>query len=147
MFVYKRGFSGLAAMVLCITTSTQQASAIDGAAPLGVRLNVVVTTASGQCVTDLKERDFKVFDRNVTQQLVVFFRAGLISPEGTGIPHSVYAARAPTNGCFGEGGLFRYEIVFDVPSDARVNEYRGVGILVDRPNLIVRAPQGYYVRF
>jgi hypothetical protein len=148
MFVYKRVFSGVAAIVVCIAmNSTQQASARGDAASRGVRLNVVVTTASGQCVTDLKERDFKVFDRNVTQQPILFFRAGSISPEGTGIPRLIYAAGARTDGCFGEDGLFRYEIVFDVPGDARMNEYRNIGILVDKPNLIVRAPQGYYVRF
>src|SRR5271170_423395 len=148
MFVYKRVFSGLAAMVLCITTGlTQEASARGGDASRSVRLNVVVTTASGGCVTDLQGRDFKVFDNNVTRQPIVTFRAGPISPEGVGIPHPVYAAGARTNGCFGEAGLFRYEITFNVPGDARVGEYRSVGILVDRGNLIVRAPEGYYVRF
>ncbi len=77
MFVYKRVFSGLAAMVLCITTnSAQQASARGGDASRSVRLNVVVMTASGQCVADLQERDFKVFDNNVTLRPIVFFRAG-----------------------------------------------------------------------
>jgi hypothetical protein len=139
MSIYKRGFSVLAAMVFLITTAFAQQAFRD------VRFNVVVTTASGECVRDLQERDFKVFDNNVTQPIVLF-RAGAISPEGVEIPHFVYAALAPTNGCFGPSGLFRYEIIFNVPGDARVNEYRSVAIRVDRPNLIVRAPQGYYVR-
>jgi hypothetical protein len=147
MLVYKRVFSVLAAMVLCITTaSAQQTSARGAAASRNVRFNVVVTTASGQCVTDLQERDFKVFDNDVTQP-IVFFRVGPISPEGVEIAHLVYAADARTDGCFGQSGLFRYEITFNVPSDARRNEYRRVGILVDRPNLVVRARQGYYARF
>ena len=33
-------------------------------------------------------------------------------------------------------------MTFDVPSDARLNEYRRVAIKVDRPNLVVRARQG-----
>jgi hypothetical protein len=147
MFIYKRVFSVLAAMVLCLTTaSVQQASARGGAASRNVRFDIVVTTASGECVTDLQERDFKVFDNDVTQPMV-FFRAGPMSPEGVEIPHLVYAAGARTNGCFGQSGLFRYEITFNVPSDARRNEYRRVCVKVDRPNLVVRARQGYYVRF
>jgi hypothetical protein len=147
MFVYRRVLAVVTAMVLCIATaSAQQASAEGDAASRIVRFNVVVTTASGECVTDLQERDFKVFDNNVTQQPIVFFRAGPISPKGVWVPHLAYAGSARTNGCFQESGIFRYEITFNVPGDARLNEYRSVGILVDRPNLIVRAPQGYYVR-
>jgi hypothetical protein len=106
MFVYKRVFAVVAAMVLCVTTgSTRQASARGGGASQIVRFNVVVMTASGECVTDLQERDFKVFDNNVTQQPIVFFRAGPISPNGVWVPHLAYAASARTNGCFQEGGL------------------------------------------
>jgi hypothetical protein len=147
MLVYKRVFAVLAAMVLCITTaSAEQTSARGGAASRNVHLNVVVTTASGECVTDLQERDFKVFDNDGTQS-IVFFRASPISPEGVEIAHLVYAAGARTNGCFGQSGLFRYEITFNVPGEARRNEYREVGIKVDRPNLVVRARQGYYAQF
>ena len=146
MFNYKRVFAVLAILVVSTTAFAQQRSARGGAVSRNVRFNVVIMTASGECVRDLQERDFKVFDNNVTQQPILSFRAGPISPEGVEIPHLVYAASARTSGCFGATGLFRYEITFSVPGDARVNEYRSVGILVDRPNLIVRTRQGYYVR-
>ena len=146
MFVYKRVFSVLAAMVLCSTTaSIQQASADGGAASRNVRFNVVVTTASGACVTDLQEGDFKVFDDN-SAQTITSFKAGTVSPKRAGVPDFAYAAGARTNGCYGQGGLFRYEITFNVPGDARPNEYRSVGIRVDKPNLVVRARQGYYAQ-
>ncbi len=145
MFVDKRVFAVLAILV-CTTAFAQQRSARGGAASRSVRFNILVTTAAGECVTDLQELDFKVFDNNLSQP-IAFFRAGPISPDGVEIPHLVYAAGAPTNGCFEHGEVFRYEITFNVPNDARLNEYRQVGIKVDRPNLVVRARQGYYVRF
>ena len=145
MSVDKRVFAVLAILVCTATAFAQQRSARGGAVSRSVRFNVVVTTASGECVTDLQERDFKVFDNNLIQP-IAFFRAGSTSPEGVEIPHLVYAAGARTHGCFRESGLFRYEITFNVPSDARVSEYRSGGISVDRPNLVVRARQGYYVQ-
>jgi hypothetical protein len=147
MSVDKRVFAVLAILLCTATAFAQQRSARGGAFSRSVRFNILVTTAAGECVTDLQERDFKVFDNNVTQQPITFFRAGSISPEGVEIPHLVYAAGARTHGCFRESGLFRYEITFNVPSDARVSEYRSVGISVDRPNLVVLTRQGYYVRF
>ena len=149
MFICKRAFFLLAAMVFCIVAaSAQQVSAKGVAVFRPVRIDVVVMMASGECVTDLQEQDFKVFD-NVAQQPIVFFRAGPISPEGVEIPHLAYAGGARTSGCFfGRIGLFRYEITFNVPYNARIKEYRSVGIRVDRPNLVVvvRARQGYYVQ-
>ena len=148
MFIYKRGVGVLAAMVFFITAaSAKQAPAKGGAVFRTARINVVVTTASGECVTDLEERDFKVFDNNVTQQPIVFFRAGTMSHEEVEIPQLVFAAATRINRyCFGETGLFRYEITFSVPGDARVNEYRRVCVRVDRPDLVVWARQGYYVQ-
>jgi hypothetical protein len=145
MFVDKRVFAVLAILVCTATAFAQQRSARGGAFSRSVRFNILVTTAAGECVTDLQERDFKVFDNNLIQP-IVFFRAGSISPEGVEVPHLVYATGAGTNGCFGQNGLFRYEITFTIPDDARRNEYRKVCIKVDRPNLIVRARQGYYVQ-
>jgi len=146
MFVYKRVFAVLAILVCTTTAFAQQRSARSGAASRNVRFNVVVTTASGQCVMDLQERDFKVFDNNLNQP-IAFFRAGPISRNGVEIPHVVYAAGAPINGCFEHGEVFQYEITFNVPNDARLNEYRQVGIKVNRPNLVVQTRQGYYAQF
>ena len=145
MFIYKRVFAVLAILV-CTATGFAQRSARGGAFSRSVRFNIVVTTAAGGCVTDLQERDFKVFDNNVNQP-IAFFRVGPISLEGVEIPHLVYAAGAAFNGCFAPSEVFRYEITFNVPSDARLNEYRQVEIKVDRPNLVVQTGQGYYAQF
>ena len=165
MFVCKRVFSGLAAIVLCITTSfAQQAPARGGDASRSVRLNVVVTTASGQCVTDLQQKDFKIFDNNLPQP-ITSFRAVTISPKETEVPDRAYspsfkAATSPkqvevpdraysygngvNNGCYEQGELFQYEITFSVPSDARPNDYHGVEVKVFKPNLTVRTRRGYF---
>ena len=147
MFVCKRVFSGLAAIVLCITTSfAQQAPARGGDASRSVRLNVVVTTASGQCVTDLQQKDFKIFDNNLPQT-ITSFRAVTISPKQVEVPDRAYSyGNGVNNGCYEQGELFQYEITFNVPSDARPNEYHGVEVKVYKPNLIVRARKGYYVQ-
>jgi hypothetical protein len=62
MFVVRRVFAVLVILVCSATAFAQQRSAEGGAASRDVRFNVVVTTATGECVTDLQERDFKVFD-------------------------------------------------------------------------------------
>jgi hypothetical protein len=145
MFVCK-GVSGvLAATLLCITTvSAQQGSSEDGAASRNVRLNVVVTTASGQCVTDLQQKDFKVLD-NSRYQTITSFRAVTISPKQAEAPdRAIAAGNGANSGCYEQGELFQYEITFNVPSDARPNEYHGVEVKVYKPNLTVRTRRGYF---
>jgi hypothetical protein len=145
MFVRKRVFGVLAVMVLCITTaSAQQASSEGGAASRNVRLNVVITTASGQCVTDLQQKDFKILDNNLPQT-ITSFRAVTISPKQVAVPDRTYAAGNGANtGCYQQGELFQYEITFNVPGDARPNEYHGVEVKVYKPNLTVRTRRGYF---
>jgi hypothetical protein len=147
MFVYKRVFGVLVVMVLCITTATaQQGSSEGGAASRNVRLNVVVTTASGECVTDLQQKDFKVFDNNLPQT-ITSFRAVTISPKQVEVPDRAHAADNGANtGCYEQGELFQYEITFNVPSDARPNEYHGVEVKVYKPNLTVRTRRGYFTQ-
>jgi hypothetical protein len=147
MFVCKRVVAILAVMLLCITTaSAQQGSSEGGAASRNVHLNIVVTTASGQCVTDLQQKDFKIFDNNLPQP-ITSFRAVTISPKQIEVPDRAYSAGNGANTwCYEEGKLFQYEITFNVPSDARPNEYHGVEVKVYKPNLIVRARKGYYVQ-
>jgi hypothetical protein len=148
MFGYKRVFAVLTWLVLCITTASSQQAFIDsGAVSRNVRFNVVVTTVSGQCVTDLQQQNFTIFDNNSTQA-ITSFGAITVSPNRVKVPHLVYAAGNGANsGCYEHGVLFQYEITFSVPSDARRNEYRSVGIRVDSPNLIVQTRQGYYAQF
>jgi hypothetical protein len=165
MFICKRVFSILAVMVLCLATvSAQQGSSEGGPATRNVHVNVVVTTASGQCVTDLQQKDFKIFD-NALPQPITSFRTVTISPKQIEVPDRAYSPsfRAVTspkqvevpdraygnganNGCYEQGELFQYEITFNVPNDARPNEYHGVEVKVYKPNLIVRARKGYYVQ-
>lgn len=142
----KRVFGVLAVIVLCITTaSSQQRSGEGVAASRIVHVNVVVTTASGQCVTDLQRQDFKIFDNNLPQP-IMSFRTVTISPKQIEVPdHRAYSYGA-NNGCYEQGELFQYEITFNVPSDARPNEYHGVAVKVYKPNLTVRARQGYFTQ-
>ena len=145
MFVCKGVFGVLAATVLCImSASAQLGSSEGGAASRNVRLNVVVTTASGQCVTDLQQKDFKVLD-NSRYQTITSFRAVTISPKQAEVPDRASAAGSGANsGCYEQGELFQYEITFDVPRDARPNEYHGVEVKVYKPNLTVRTRRGYF---
>src|SRR5258707_11327598 len=101
MFVCKRVFGVLAVMLLCITTaSAQQGSSEGGAGSRNVHLNVVVTTASGQCVTDLQQKDFKILDSN-RPQTITSFRAVTISPKQVEVPDRAYAAGNGANtGCY-----------------------------------------------
>lgn len=163
----KRVFGVLAVIVLCMTTaSAQQTSSEGGAASRNVRLNVVVTTASGQCVTDLQQKDFKIFDNNLAQP-ITSFRTVTISPKQKEVPDRVYSPsfRAVTSakqvevpdraysagngadtGCYQQGELFQYEITFNVPSDARPNEYHAVEVKIYKPNLTVRTRRGYFTQ-
>jgi hypothetical protein len=147
MFVYKRGSVVLAATVLCIATAFAQQAPSEGS-PIArsVRLNVVITTASGQCVTDLQQKDFKIFDNNLPQT-ITSFRAVTISPKQVEVPDRAYAAgNGDSTGCYEQGELFQYEITFNVPSDARPNEYHGVEVKVYKPNLTVRTRRGYFTQ-
>jgi hypothetical protein len=143
----KRVFAVVAVMVLGITAaSAQQGSSEGGAASRNVRLNVVVTTASGQCVTDLQQKDFKVLDNNL-YQTITSFRAVTISPKPIEVPDRAYAAGAGADtGCYQQGELFQYEITFNVSSDARPNEYHGVEVKVYKPNLAVQTRRGYFTQ-
>lgn len=143
----KRVFSVLAVIVLCMTTaSAQQTSSKGGAASRAVRLNVVVTTASGQCVTDLQQNDFKVFDDNLPQP-ITSFKTVTISPKQIEVPDRAYSyGNGAKNGCYEQGELFQYEITFNVPKDAPPNEYHGVEVKVYKPNLTVRTRRGYFTQ-
>src|ERR1700739_4108491 len=134
----ERAFGVLAVMVLCLTTaSAQQTSSEGGVASRNVDLSVVVTTASGQCVTDLQQKDFKVFDNNLPQP-ITSFRTVTVSPKQIEVPgHAYFAGNGADAGCYQQGDLFQYEITFNVPSDARPNEYHGVEVKIYKPNLTV----------
>jgi hypothetical protein len=135
----------VAGAVMCVP----RALARGGTDSRSVRFDVVVTNFAGDCVRDLQEKDFTILDDDRVQA-ITSFRVGLSGPGVMKDPRVVYASFAsaePFLGCVVDGGIFRYEITFDVPNDARRNEYRRVEVKVDRPKLRIGTRQGYYVRF
>ena len=107
---------------LCVATFISCGTAIAQPSPQDVHFNVVVTKASGQYVTDLKQEDFTILDNGLTQ------------------PIKSFSARQ-----IGEK-LFQYEITFDAPGSERPNQYHAVEVKVDKPNLVVRTRKGYYAQ-
>lgn len=136
----------LAAILFFTTTvSAQQFPPPGGATSRIIYMNVVVTTESGQCVTDLQQQNFTIFD-NDSMQAVTSFKAVRIGPR-VAIPRLIDVADTRSiAGCFADGELFLYELSFHALNDDEPNRYHTIGVRVDRPNLIVQARQGYYTR-
>jgi hypothetical protein len=144
MLVCKRVFGVVAVMALWIAAASAQQGSNEGAATRYVRLKVVVTTASGQCVTDLQQRDFKVYDNSLSQA-ITSFRAVTVSPKQGEVPDPASAdGNGGDTGCYQQGELFQYEVTFNVPRDARPNQYHVVEVKVLKPNLHVRTRRGYF---
>ena len=110
----------LAATLLCgLRAYTQQAPLTEDPMRRSSGFVVVVKTQSGRPVTDLQQQDFKVFDNNSIRPIIGF--------------RVITKTERP-----------RYEITFERATGGRPNEYHRVDIRVDRPNLSVLAPLGYY---
>jgi hypothetical protein len=63
------------------------------------------------------------------------------------LPRLVYVAGSGADRrCYEQGELFQYELTFNVPENARPNEYHRVQVKVDKPNLLIRARDGYYAQ-
>jgi hypothetical protein len=113
-------YKGLAAfcavtLLFCGTALSQQSAQV-------VHFNVVVTKASGEYITDLKQQDFTLLD-NRSAQPITSFRARQIGDD-----------------------LFQYELTFNAPPSAAPSEYHNVEVKVDKPNLTVRTRKGYYAQ-
>jgi hypothetical protein len=147
MFGEKSMLVVLGTFLFCVTAgSALQAPPADTSTPRSIHLNVVVTTKSGQPVTDLQQRDFTIFDNNSTRTIRAF-RAGIMSPKPQeGTPPIKFAGEESKAGAYDTLEVFQYEISFDAPCAERANEYHRVEVKVDKPNLIVRARQGYYAQ-
>jgi hypothetical protein len=118
--MHKRVCLVLAATLLCgFRAYTQQAPPTEDLMRRTSGFVVVVKAQSGRPVTDLQQQDFKVLDNNSIRPIIGF---RVITK--TGSP--------------------RYEITFERATGGRPNEYHRVDIRVDRPNLKVLAPLGYY---
>jgi hypothetical protein len=114
--------------------------------PRSIHLNVVVTTKSGQPVTGLQQRDFTIFDNNSTRS-ITSFAAITIKPRSPKVTGPFRFAGEPSDAGSGDRWeLLQYEITFDAPCAERANEYHQVEIKVDKPNLMVRARQGYFAQ-
>jgi hypothetical protein len=113
-----------------------------GTVPRTVRVYVLVTTASGRPVTDLRAQDFSLWDNNVLQKRVTSFR--LIRVNSSHLPQMAFVSTEPQTGHDSE--VLAYELTFDAPVAARTNEYHSLGVKVDRQKLNVLAPQGYYAQ-
>ena len=68
----KRLFAVLGAMVVCSTTTFARQASEGSSASRSIRINVIVATADGQCVMDLQQQDFKIYDNNSIQPITSF---------------------------------------------------------------------------
>jgi hypothetical protein len=113
-----------------------------GTVPRTVHVYVLVTTASGQPVTDLDQRDFSLWDNNVLQRKITSFR--LVRVNSNRLPQMSLVSAEPQS----EQGrdVVAYELTFDAAVGKQPNEYHSLGVKVDRPKLNVLAQQGYYAQ-
>jgi hypothetical protein len=126
--------------------SAQQAPSAGTLSHRSIHVNVVVTTASGQPVTDLQEKDFVIFDNNSARP-ITSFDAVLIGPtRQKNAPTMKLASQVPNTGGSEQGDLFQYEITFDGAVAERPDEYHSLQVKVKRPNLKVRARKGYFAQ-
>jgi hypothetical protein len=110
-------------------------------------MNVVVTTASGQSVTDLQEKDFTVYDNSSTQT-ITSFKAVAISPKPQEAPPPLLKFASERSGAeaYVQWELFQYEITYEAPRAERPNEYHRVVVKIDKPHLTIKTRQGYYAQ-
>ena len=147
MSVYKkRVFPVPAAMVVSSATAFVGQASEGGSASRNIHVNVTVATADGQCVMDLQQQDFTIFDNNSIQP-ITSFRAVIIGMQDVKLPHLVYVSGDGANRrCYEQGELFQYELTFNAPENALPNGYHRVCVKVDKPKLSVRTRDGYYAR-
>jgi hypothetical protein len=147
MSLYKKGvFAVLAAIVLCSATAFARQASEGGSASRSIRVNVIVATADGRCVMDLQQQDFTILD-NSSIQPITSFKVVIVGMQQVKLPRLVYVAGDGANRrCYEQGELFQYELTFNVPDDARPNEYHRVEVKVDKPKLIIRTRDGYYAQ-
>jgi hypothetical protein len=126
--------------------SSQQAPSAGSPTYRSVQLNVVVTTASGQWVTDLEQKDFVIFDNNSARP-ITSFDVVLISPtDQKNAPILKSASQAHNTGAEDRGERFYYAITFDSAVAERPDEYHRIEVKVKRPKLTIRSRQGYFAQ-
>jgi hypothetical protein len=129
------------ALALCTGFAAAQQSA-KGTTTRTVRVDVLVTTQSGQPVSHLEEKDFTLWDNNILRMKITSFK--LIRSGAGRAPGITNVSTQPQNEEHGEVPV--YELTFDAAVAKVPNEYHSLGVQVDRPNLKVVARQGYYAQ-
>ena len=139
--MYQRRAFLWVALTLCSGLAVAQQPA-RGAMRRTVRVDVLVTTQSGQPATDLDERDFSLWDNNILPTRITSFK--VIRVDASRLPQMMNVSTAPQSGRHGE--VVVYELTFDAAVAKEANEYHSLGVRVDRPKLMVLARQGYYAK-
>jgi hypothetical protein len=138
MAMYQRQACLSVALALCGGLAAAQPS-VKGATTRTVRVDVLVTTQSGELVSDLEERDFTLWDNNVLPIKITSFK--LIRVDASRLPNVSAQPRSERH-----GEVVAYQLTFDAAIAKGPNEYHSLGAKVDRANLNVIARQGYYAQ-
>lgn len=110
-----------------------------GTVPPTVRVYVLVTTSSGEPVTDLGEQDFSLWDNNVVPMRITSFRLIRINSSRLS-----FVSAEPQNAQ--DRDVVAYELTFHAAVGKQPNEYHSLGVKVDRAKVNVLARQGYYAQ-
>ena len=144
----RRAWLSLVAIpLLSLVCYAQRCSVVEVQANRSEHFVVIVTTKSGSPVSDLKERDFKVFDNNSLRPIRLF---KVVNGPQESVQTYSLAGVSRTRQDSGTkdrlGSFPRYNITFIATPALRLNEYHEVGIWVGRPDVEVWASQGYYAQ-
>jgi hypothetical protein len=143
MFSDKSMLVVLGTSLLCVAVvSAQQAPPGDTSNPQSIHLNVVVTTASGQPVTDLQQKDFTILDNNSARTITSFKAVAMNAKPQETTPLLKFASSGAV--AYDQRELFQYEITYDAPTAERPDEYHRVEVKVDQPHLKIKTRKGYY---
>jgi hypothetical protein len=147
MFSDKSMLVVLGTSLLCVAAvSAQQAPPGDTSNPRSIHLNVVVTTASGQPVTDLQQKDFTILDNNSARTITSFKAVAMNPKPQETTPLLKFASERSGAVAYDQRELFQYEITYDTPSAERPDEYHRVEVKVDQPHLTIKTRKGYYAQ-
>jgi hypothetical protein len=134
----------LGTSLFCVAAgSAQQAPSGDTPTPRSIHLNVVITTASGQPVTDLQQKDFRVLDNGSTRTITSFQAVAMSPKPQEATPLLKFASERSGAEAY---ELFQYEITYDAPRAEQPNEYHRVEVKIDKPKLTVKTRKGYYAQ-
>jgi hypothetical protein len=105
---------------------------------------VIVTTNAGVPVSDLQQQDFTVYDNDKAIPITSFRYVTEAEDRLPKASLTRVSGVQPTATVEKPGGFPRYEITFVAAKSRKVNAYHEVGIKVNRPDLVLKARQGYF---